>query len=107
MVGMRTPRHDPAEVRRLLELREAEGLTFQQLSERTGVPMHVLTYRSSQDHLASREVAADSAAFVEVIDAPGASAGSLEIIGPRGHRVVVTSSVDASLLDRVLRALPC
>ena len=104
---MRTSRHDPVEVRRLLELREAERLTFQQLSERTGVPIHVLTYRASQDRLASRRVAADPAAFIEVVEAPEFPVGSLEIIGPRGHRVVVTSSVDAGLLDRVLRALPC
>jgi len=104
---MRTPRHDPVEVRRLLEMREAESLTYQQLSERSGIPVHVLTYRASQDRLGSRKQAPIPAAFVEVVDVPESSEYSLEVIGPRGHRVVVTSAAYADLLERVLRALPC
>ena len=104
---MRTPRHDPVEVRRLLEQREAESLTYRQLSERSGIPVHVLTYRAIQDRLASREEAPVPAAFVEVVDAPASSAGSLEVIGPRGHRVVVSSTTRVDLLERVLRAMPC
>lgn len=104
---MRTPRHDPVEVRRLLQQREAERLTYQQLSERSGVPVHVLTYRASQDRLASREEESVPAAFVEVVDAPAPPDGSLEVIGPRGHRIVVSSTADIALLEWVLRALPC
>ena len=104
---MRSPRHDPDEVRRLLELRDAEKLTYQQLSERSGVPIHVLTYRASQDRQAVRPKESVPAAFVELLDAPESPEGSLEIIGPLGHRVVVTSASDTNLLERVLRALPC
>ena len=104
---MRTPRHDPAEIRQLLELRQAEKLTYQQLSERSGVPVHVLSYRASQDRRAARQKESVPATFVEVFDAPAFSAGSIEVIGPLGHRVVVTSSSDTDLLERVLRALPC
>lgn len=107
MVVMRTPRHDPAGIRRLLELRQAERLTYQQLSERSGVPVHVLTYRASRDRQSARQKESVPATFVEVLDRPPFAAGSIEVIGPLGHRVVVTSSSDADLLERVLRALPC
>jgi len=108
---MRTPRHDPADIRRLLEQRDAEGLTYRQLSERSGVPVHVLTYRATQDRLDSRERASPqsvAAAFVEVVDRPEPRTGrSIEVVGPRGHRVVVSSMVDIALLEHVLRDLPC
>ena len=107
MVPMRVPRHDPVEVRRLLEQRDAEQLTYRQLSERSGVPVHVLTYRMRQDRLASQRKASVAADFIEVVDVSGVSNGSLEVIGPRGHRVVVNSLADDGLLERVLRALPC
>jgi hypothetical protein len=110
MVSMRTPRHDPVEIRRLLELRQTESLTYQQLSERSGVPVHVLTYRATQDRQASREETPPPthAGFVEVVDGTmPASESALEVVGPRGHRVVVNSMVDIVLLEHVLRALPC
>lgn len=46
---MRTSNYDVDEIRGLLELRSAERLTFKQVSERSGVPIHVLTYRAKQD----------------------------------------------------------
>jgi len=104
---MRSPRHDPEEIRRLLELRDIEKLTYRQLSERSGIPVHVLTYRASQDRQASRNERAAPAAFVEILDVPDDLESSLEIIGPLGHRIVVTSASDTALLQRVLRTLPC
>lgn len=91
----------------MLELRDAEKLTYRQLSERSGIPVHVLTYRASQDRRASRKERPAPGAFVEILDVPEPLEGSLEIVGPLGHRVVVTSASDTTLLERVLRALPC
>ncbi|MFT7669691.1 MAG: hypothetical protein ACI8X5_002396 [Planctomycetota bacterium] len=51
---MSKPHHERNEIRRLLAQREAEGLTFLQLAERSGVPIHGLHHRSHTDARASR-----------------------------------------------------
>ena len=114
MVAMRTPRHDPAEVRRLLELREADRLTYQQLSERSGVPIHVLTYRASQDRLGSREGAAASKAFVEIVadtpdddDGHGLDWAGIELHVGDNLRVKLDRHFDEAALARLLSVVRC
>ena len=46
---MQTTHHDPTEVRRLIEVRQSQNLSFQQLSERSGIPVHVPTYGAARD----------------------------------------------------------
>ena len=113
---MPTPRHDPAEIRRLLEVRQAEKLTFQQLSERSGVAVHVLTYRAWQDRrgLAARRRAPESAAFVEVVAASsgmeatvaGKSSG-IELLHPGGLRIQLERDFDEAALARLLTVVLC
>ncbi len=119
MVVMPTPRHDPTEIRRLLELRQAEKLTFEQLSERSGVAVHVLTYRAWQDRRdeAAKRSAPESAAFVEVIaasPAPGPSepavadnSSGIELLHPGGLRIQLERNFDETALARLLTVVLC
>ncbi len=116
MVVMPTPRHDPAEIRRLLELRQAEKLTFEQLSERSGVAVHVLTYRAWQDRRdqAARRRAPGSAAFVEVVAASPAieatvadNSSGIELLHPGGLRIQLERNFDEGALARLLTAVLC
>ena len=92
-------------MRSLLARRDREGLTYQELSDESGIPSGTLA--SWQYRLREEET---GNAFTELVvgsDAEDALDDSLEIIGPRGHRVIVSSGVDSSLLELVLSALPC
>ena len=92
-------------MRSLLARRRREGLTYEELSAESGIPAGTLG--SWQSRLRREE---HEAVFTELVveeEAPRALDGSLEVIGPRGHRVVVPASVEPGLLERVLRALPC
>ena len=103
MVGMSTKQRR-SQMRSLLARRDREGLTYQELSDESGIPAGTLA--SWQYRL--RAEADDT--FTELVVGDGAEFeldGLLEVIGPRGHRVVVTSDVDPALLARVLSALPC
>lgn len=116
MVVMPTPRHDPAEIRRLLELRRAEKLTFGQLSERSGVAVHVLTYRAWQDRRgrAARRKAPECAAFVEVVGASPApepavarNSSGIELMHPGGLRIQLERNFDEAALARLLTVVLC
>ncbi len=114
MVGMRKPRHDPTEIRRLLEARQAELLTFKQLSERSGVPVHVLTYRADQDRRAVSTLERDAVGFVEVVQAPAAPqaeaiavSSGIELTLPGGLRVALAPDFDEATLTRVLAIARC
>jgi len=111
---MRTRRHDPTKIRRLLEQRSAEGLTFQKLSELSGVPVHVFTYRASQDRLISGRDGHESTGFVEVIAAgsgddvaPAARAAGIELLLAGGLRVRLDRDFDEAALSRLLATLRC
>ena len=114
MAVMPTPRHSAAKVRRLLALRQAEKLTFEQLSDRSGVPVHVLTYRASQD----RQVLTESPAattFVEVVEAPttlddpivSASSSGIELLLAGGLRIRIERHFDEATLAQVLAIARC
>ena len=119
MVVMPTPRHDPAKIRRLLELRQAEKLTFEQLSERSGIAVHVLTYRTWQDRRdqAAKRRAPESAAFVEVIAAAPApepleptvadDSSGIELLHPGGLRIQLERNFDEAALARLLTVVLC
>ena len=114
MVAMQSPRHAPTEVRRLLEVRQSENLTFQQLSERSGVPVHVLTYRAAQDRQCAGSPGSEPGAFVEVVacaeenevSGPANSAG-IEVHLPGGLCVRLERSFDEAALARLLSIVRC
>ncbi len=116
MLVMPTHRHDRAEIRRLLEFRQTEKLTFQQFSERSGVAVHVLTYRARQDSRGqtAQRKAPESAAFVEVVAAspapePAAASNSsgIELLHPGGLRIQLERNFDEAALARLLTVVLC
>jgi hypothetical protein len=111
---MQTTRHDSTEVRRLLEVRQSEHLTFQQLSERSGVPVHVLTYRAAQDRQGGEKRRSEHGAFVEVVagvreDEPTRPANSagIEVHLPGGLCVRLDRCFDETALARLLSIVRC
>ncbi len=108
---MRTPSHDREEIRRLLQVRADEHLTFQQLADRTGIPAHVFVYRSGQDRPKSPPEASASSRFVELDDRSitgsrnSDSGVTIHLAG--GHRIALARNFDAETLGKLLSALPC
>jgi len=120
MVAMRHNPSDAAEVRRLLAIREAEGLTFRELSGRFGIAVHVLAYRAHRDHLAARGKRARRSKFVEVVAEPEPepeadqheaqgerSRTGIELQLPGGLRVQLFRDFDEDALVRLLSIVPC
>lgn len=112
---MRTPRSDPAEIRRLLAVRQSERLTYEQLSERSGVPVHVFTYRTAQDRRAQPDSPTESVGFVEVVCATEAMAqlevprdfSGIELVLPSGLRALLDRQFDEGTLARLLAMARC
>jgi len=105
-------------MRRWLALRERRGLTYRELSERTGVSQGTLGYWAWKLRQEDREAAAEEQpGFVELVareDQAGPTSGpsTVEGIGGRiemvlggDRRVVVSGEVDEASLERVLRVL--
>lgn len=95
-------KHDAKRMRALLARKDREGLTYEELSEETGIAVSTLGYwrRKLRDEA--------TPVFEEVVVEDGElEGGGIEVIGPLGHRVVVAGDVDDELLRRVLVALPC
>jgi transposase-like protein len=94
-------KHDANGMRALLARKDRRGLTYEELSEETGIPVSTLGYwrRRLREERGS--------VFEEVVIEDEARAESMEVIGPLGHRVVVSSDFDPALLRRILEALPC
>lgn len=103
------------EIRRWLALRSSEGLTFVELSRRSGIPSATLAWWSSrlrreESAAAPTEGRSGSGAFVElppeaVTQAADIERGSLELVLERGLRVIVHRGFDEQELLRLLRAL--
>jgi transcriptional regulator with XRE-family HTH domain len=111
---MSNTRHDRAEVRRLLELRDSEGLTFKELAERSGVPVHVLNHRASQDRKARHAEEDGAQGFIEIVsneEAPSSSLASrssgIELFLPGGIRVQLGRQFDEAALARLLSIARC
>ena len=94
-------------VRRWLELRDREGLTYAQLSSRCGIPVNTLTHWAWR--LRKEDAApVDHPEFVELVSKPRAAASSsphLVVELRNDLRVHVDTSVDLDALVRVVRAL--
>ena len=108
---MSTPRHDPEEIRHLLDLRQSARLTFKQLSEQSGVPVHVLTYRAGRDRREGESSAAEPCAFVEVVATPSAigahESSGIRLVLPGELRVQLDRDFDEATLARLLSVAGC
>ena len=107
-------RHPIADVRRWLELREAEGLTFKQLAQRSGIPAHVFIYRNAHDQAAHSQSGPPATGFVEVVasDSKSCALGLAEPSGielgfPGGLTATLSRDFDSTALSRLLDLLRC
>jgi hypothetical protein len=104
------------EMRRLLGMREREGLTFRELAERSGVPVGTLAFwawklrqeaRSSPGSVSrgggSQFVELVPVADVERVRVDGG--GAIEVVLTNGRRLIVGESFDEERLVRVVKAL--
>lgn len=81
----------------LLARRSREGLTYEELSATSGIPAKTL---ANWQFRLQRE--ATEPAFTELVvegDVSEALDDVLEVIGPRGHRVIVTSAASSYIPD--------
>ncbi len=110
MAAMKDRRHDPDEVRRLLQIRKAEKLSYRELSARSGVPIHVLTHRAHRDARATRSTTSQPSTFVEVVargDKPmrRTESGVELLLGQ--VRIRLDCDFDQATLARLLTTIPC
>ena len=100
-------RNRRAEIEELFALRKRDGLTWRQLSARSGIPVGTLTVWQQK---LRKETAAR---FVEVETAPAPTASSpssgFTIETASGVRVLVPADFDAAALRRLLTTvgIPC
>jgi hypothetical protein len=95
------------QVRRWLDLREREGLTYAQLSARSGIPANTLAHWAWRLRKEARR-RSDGVEFVELIPARGsadAPASRIVIELGNGRRIVVDASVAPEALARLAAAL--
>jgi hypothetical protein len=103
------------EIRRWLALRTSEGLTFVELSRRSGIPSATLAWwsgrlRREESGAQPTEGSPGSSAFVELTPGagpppPDIERGSLELVLEHGRRLIVRPGFDEHDLLRLLRAL--
>jgi hypothetical protein len=95
-------RHRRADMERLLSERRAEGLTFRDLSERTGIPVPTLSYWAVK---LRRERTSDEPRLVpvEVVEDGWSTPVAIEVRS--GLRVLVGRDFEADHLSRVLSVL--
>ena len=108
---MRKSHYDPAEVRRFLDQRRSDRLTLEQLSVLSGIPIHVFTYRISQEKKAALTAAEVAPTFLELVpstqpEAPSGSSGT-ELLLPCGTRAILAPDFDEASLARLLSAARC
>ena len=89
------------EMRLLLKHRERHGLTYRELGDESGVPVHTLSWWAWKLRREERE----RTSFVEVEAAESCDIGVLEVEAPSGHVVRVRDNFDATALQRVLEVL--
>ena len=99
-------RHDRVRMEALLARRERQGLTFAQLSSRSGVPAPTLSWWSSRLRRESPERTSHGG-FVELVasDAEPSSAARVEIVLRSGRQLVVREGITAATLSRLMTVL--
>jgi hypothetical protein len=109
---MRT-RHAPDLIRQHFAERKSKHLTFAQLTERTGIPLHVYRHRITQDkrHSIQEESgAAGPSSFVEVVPSslnPNLSSIGIEIRLANDLQIHLAKDFDADTMQRLLSIVRC
>ena len=96
--------HRREQIRRLLERRERQGLTYRELARQTGESPRTLAWWSSR----LRRARSRSRGFVELVAKPASTApraGSFEIVLGSGRRVLAPAEFDEGALRRLLAIL--
>ncbi len=86
---------------RLLEHRDRHGLTYDELSEESGVAAHTLSWWSWK----LRREARERTTFVELEISDSESDATFEVEAPNGLVVRVPTHFDAAALGRLLETL--
>lgn len=96
-------------MKRLLARRQRHGWSWAELSRRSGLPVWKLRWweRRLGSKRPARRSGGSKRAFlpVRVVERGGSSGPSLEIITPRGYRIVVAGDFSLEQLSRVVKAL--
>jgi hypothetical protein len=98
---MKRQRRSRDEMASLLARKTAEGLTYQQLTELSGIPLSTIASWARRLRQESVE------SFVEVRVEPDHQAAPLVVLTASGHRIAVPPSFDEATLARLLRMLAC
>jgi transcriptional regulator with XRE-family HTH domain len=98
------------QIRRLLALREREGLSLRAIAERSGIPVGTLSWWSHELRMASSEAEEREVSFAEVVvssgpDAPGEAGRSFRVTLESGHEVMVPQDFDPGSLARLVDTL--
>ena len=107
MLPAMKPPQTPERMRKLLAQRERHGLTWPELSRRSGLPVWKL--HSWRQRLAESKVARGKARPflpVQIVDRDARqSPPPLEVVTPSGLRILVAPDFDPEHLRRLLQAL--
>jgi hypothetical protein len=96
------------QMRRWLELREERGLTFRELSERTGVAPGTLAcwaWKLRQESAEPQPKRGGKSAFVELVPVGGDAVGRVEVVTKNERRLLVDASIAPEVLERLVSAL--
>ena len=89
------------EMARLLAQRERQGLTYRELSERSGIPAHTLSWWAWK----LRQDPVPRPSFVELELEEATPTPAIEVETPGGHVLRLREDFDPALLRRVLEVL--
>jgi hypothetical protein len=103
MAGMGKREKRRAEIRRLLERREREGLTYGQLAAASGIPKNTLAAWSSR--FRRERATGDAPGFVELVEEEPRSASAFEVVLSEDRRLRVAPGFDEAELVRLVAAL--
>jgi hypothetical protein len=91
------------EMEKWLGIREKEGISFRELSSRSGFPIGTLSSLSRKIRLEQNP----ELGFCElkVVEAPKVAPSSVTVRFPSGHELIVDGEIDPASLERLTRAL--
>jgi hypothetical protein len=98
------------QMRKLLRLREREGLSLRAIAERSGIPVGTLSWWSHELRHSSGEAEEREVSFAEVVvtsesDAAGEPGRGFRVTLESGHEVVVPQDFDPGSLARLVGTL--
>jgi hypothetical protein len=94
-------------VQRWLKIRHREGLTYRELSARSGIPANTLAHWAWRLRREGKSGRSERVAFVEVSSTTGANSSvpKVEIITRTDRRLLVDADLSPELLQRLVGAL--